>query len=285
MMLSLTTFSAELEREKARQRTRDAMLRRAKSGHVTGGRAFGYDNVRLDGRVERRVNDTEAAVIRRIFDLAALGHGLRVIAHTLNADGAPSPRPQLGRPSGWAPSTVRDVLTRPLYRGLIEWDRHRRNNERKQLKRHENTDVLLVPAEHLRIVPADLAEAVDRLRAGRRERYRASTGGRPLAGAPSSRAIKHVLSGLLRCSCGANFEAHLALYGRRRGGVYLCSAARRKGRSVCHSTLHFPIAETEALILDRVERDLLDANVFGEVVTLAVQRLAAQAPQTRRARA
>ncbi len=32
MMLSLTTFSAELEREKARQRTRDAMLRKAKAG-------------------------------------------------------------------------------------------------------------------------------------------------------------------------------------------------------------------------------------------------------------
>lgn len=35
VMLSLTTFADELEREKARQRTTDALLRKAKAGHVT----------------------------------------------------------------------------------------------------------------------------------------------------------------------------------------------------------------------------------------------------------
>ena len=37
IMLSLTAFADELEREKARQRTYDAMIRKAKAGHVTGG--------------------------------------------------------------------------------------------------------------------------------------------------------------------------------------------------------------------------------------------------------
>ena len=36
VMLSLTNFAAEMEREKARQRTYDAMLRKAKALHVTG---------------------------------------------------------------------------------------------------------------------------------------------------------------------------------------------------------------------------------------------------------
>jgi len=39
IMLSLTAFADELEREKARQRTYDAMQRKARAGHVTGGRA------------------------------------------------------------------------------------------------------------------------------------------------------------------------------------------------------------------------------------------------------
>ena len=47
IMLSLTAFADELEREKARQRTYDAMLRKARAGHVTGGRVFGYDNVEV----------------------------------------------------------------------------------------------------------------------------------------------------------------------------------------------------------------------------------------------
>ena len=43
VMLSLTAFADELERENARQRTRDAMLRKARAGHVTGGVVFGWE--------------------------------------------------------------------------------------------------------------------------------------------------------------------------------------------------------------------------------------------------
>jgi hypothetical protein len=34
----LTNFAAEMERERARQRTYDAMVRKAKALHVTGGK-------------------------------------------------------------------------------------------------------------------------------------------------------------------------------------------------------------------------------------------------------
>src|ERR1700676_3746104 len=67
IMLSLTAFADELEREKARQRTYDAMQRKARAGHVTGGRVFGSDNVEIRGgdsrrsHVERRINEPEAA--------------------------------------------------------------------------------------------------------------------------------------------------------------------------------------------------------------------------------
>jgi site-specific DNA recombinase len=272
MMLSLTTFGAELEREKARQRTRDAMLRKAKAGHVCGGRVFGYDNIRIDGHVERRVNEDEAAVIRRIFELAALGHGLRTIAHSLNADGHSAPRPQRGRPKGWSPTTIRDVLRRPIYRGVAEWDRFRRNNERRQLKRHANTAPLRIEAPHLRIISEELAATADGYREDRRERYLRKIDGR-LMGGPAPRAVKHVLSGLLRCACGATFEAQSHVYGRRKGGVYVCSAARRKGRSVCANDLHLPIADTEARILDEVERALLDADVFSDAIDVALERV------------
>src|SRR5215510_14689056 len=61
IMLSLTAFADELERERARQRTYDAMQRKAREGHVTGGRLFGYDNVEVAGpdgrRSQRRAPD------------------------------------------------------------------------------------------------------------------------------------------------------------------------------------------------------------------------------------
>jgi DNA invertase Pin-like site-specific DNA recombinase len=73
IMLSLTAFADELEREKARQRTRDAMVRKAKAGHVTGGACFGYRNVEIvgpDGKrshVDRQIDPTEAEVMRGYF--------------------------------------------------------------------------------------------------------------------------------------------------------------------------------------------------------------------------
>ena len=44
--LKAVNFVAESEREKARERTYDAMVRKARAGHVTGGACFGYRNVR-----------------------------------------------------------------------------------------------------------------------------------------------------------------------------------------------------------------------------------------------
>jgi hypothetical protein len=51
--MQLAVFTDEMEREKARQRTYDAMLRKARAGYVTDRRCFGYEDVEVcdaDGR-------------------------------------------------------------------------------------------------------------------------------------------------------------------------------------------------------------------------------------------
>jgi site-specific DNA recombinase len=128
IMSSLTAYADELEREKARLRVTDAMMRKARAGHVTGGRVFGYDNIEiLNGlgkrsHVERRINPTEAAVVRRIFELAKAGHGLPRIAKALNDTRA-------ARPAGRLVSIVcARGLHRPLYRGEIIWNRSRKRD-------------------------------------------------------------------------------------------------------------------------------------------------------------
>jgi hypothetical protein len=123
-----------LEREKARQRVTDTMVRKARAGHVTGGRVFGYDNEEIRtaagarSHVERRINEPEAAVVRQVFELAAAGVGYTRIARQLHAERAAAPRSQRSRPRGWAPSSVREVLFRELYRGTIVWNRTRKRN-------------------------------------------------------------------------------------------------------------------------------------------------------------
>jgi hypothetical protein len=109
------------------------MERKARAGHVTGGVVFGYDNVRVDGHVERRINRGEAAVVTRSFQLYVAGQGFATIAKLLNADRAAAPkprRPRIDQPrqQGWSQSSVRDVLYRDLYHGEIVWNRTKKRD-------------------------------------------------------------------------------------------------------------------------------------------------------------
>ena len=90
-------FAAEMEREKSRQRTRDAHLARAKRGHVTGGVVFGFKNVAvyngadasgnpLRSHVRLEVHSAESEIVLGIFKMYADGYGQRKIARALNAD-------------------------------------------------------------------------------------------------------------------------------------------------------------------------------------------------------
>src|SRR5262249_27381333 len=44
LKLTISSIIADGEREGARRRTADALLRKARAGYVAGGRVFGYDN-------------------------------------------------------------------------------------------------------------------------------------------------------------------------------------------------------------------------------------------------
>lgn len=123
VMLALSGFGAELEREKARLRTRDAMVGKARKGHVTGGRVYGYRNLPRQSEgapVLREVDKAQAKVVRRIFEEVAAGRGFGRIARSLNADHIPGPRG-----NGWAMTAVREIALRELYVGRVVYGRTR----------------------------------------------------------------------------------------------------------------------------------------------------------------
>ena len=105
MVMSVLGFAEELERDKARTRTRDALQRKAERGYGTGGLCFGYDNVVIpdeSGRrshVVRQVNADEADIVRRIFSQAASGAGLRDCPPAERREGAVSGAAAQGCPA------------------------------------------------------------------------------------------------------------------------------------------------------------------------------------------
>src|SRR5215470_12452435 len=79
-------------------KTRRGLRGRVEQGRSGGGLCYGYDVVRevdAQGQLStgaRRINEAEAAVVRRIFDEYAVGRSPRRIAFDLNAEGIPGPQ-------------------------------------------------------------------------------------------------------------------------------------------------------------------------------------------------
>jgi len=94
-------------------------------GLHTGGRCFGYSTLAVGEGPSKRlvINETEAAVVREIFEMFAAGQSLKKIAKYLNAQCVPSPRSKSSHRGTWCPSAIRAMLKRELYRGEIVWNR------------------------------------------------------------------------------------------------------------------------------------------------------------------
>jgi DNA invertase Pin-like site-specific DNA recombinase len=164
---TVDTLVSSLERRRARQRTSDALRRRAEAGAVTGGRVFGYRNERNGtGYVHRVIDEAEATTVRRIFTLYAEGDGLTRIAKRLNADAVPAP-PGRHRLLG-ADRRTRDPPPRPVCR---------RRDLESLAEDHPARHKGATPAPGGRVAPPRGARAAHRRRgavAGRR----AATGAR-----------------------------------------------------------------------------------------------------------
>ncbi len=282
LLLSVTTFADELEREKARQRTRDALARKAELGYVTGGTVFGYGNVPVVGEsgkrqhVERRINRDEAAIVRRIFEMVAADMGFKKLAKTLNAEEVPAPRPRRGdRPRSWTPSSIRWILFNPLYTGRIVWGRTRKRDtwgQKRQSRRPESEWCQPSPREDLRIVSDELRRAAHERIAARRDTYRASgqLTGRPPGGAES----KYLLTGLVECAdCRGSMVVGSRASGRRRKPAYVCANHRERGNTVCTNRLHAPMGAADLAVLSAVEHDLLRPEIVEEALLEAVRGL------------
>ena len=290
ILLAVTSAIADMEREKARQRTADAMLRKARAGHVTGGRVFGYDNrdvyfteVAAEGRrtrlhVERVVNSQEAAIVRRIFEMCSEGLGYKKIADALNREGVLAPQPRgTGRLRAWAASTIREILHRPLYRGEIVWNQRRKRDQwgQKRYQKRQDHEIVRLPLrDDLRVVPDSLWHAVhERLDNAKAIYLRSTDGqlwGRPANGLES----KYMLTGLLRCgACGGTMTVTSSDWKSRRKFAYACSHNRFRGSSVCANNLWAPMAATDSAVLESLKQEILHPAVVERALRQAFARL------------
>jgi DNA invertase Pin-like site-specific DNA recombinase len=207
------------------------------------------------------VDAQQAAVVRRIFALYLQGEGLRAIAHRLNAESMPPPRPRRrsGRQPSWTVSSLQGLLRNPIYRGDYVWNRSEwiKDHETGKRKRRERPESEWVRQFDPAWVIVDEAtwERAQAHRSRRRRSYRWAPDGSLLgtrAGAGHRVRSRHLLSGLLECGeCGGSF---FAVTGGSRFG---CGWHRDRGPVVCGNALRVPATALERRILGAIQDRIL----------------------------
>lgn len=279
MIMAATSFAAEMEREKGRQRVYDAMVRRAKAGQVTGGRVFGYRNEEVTvgngdakkrSHVKRVIEPAERDVVIRIFEMYAAGIGLRGLAKTLNAEHALAPKPfRTGRISrGWAASTIRTILTRESYRGLVIWNRSLKRNrwgEADQRKRPES-EWIRTRVPELQIVSDELWGRVATIRKGTEAKAIRFANGR-LSGRPPKHGVQNPLAGLTLCgACGGAMVVEVS--SRKSGSVPQFRCRNHRFNGTCDNAQRIDAALLIEHVLTAFEEHALTPEAVSQVARL-----------------
>ncbi len=281
----------ELELEANSHRSRRGLEGRILEGLHAGGQVYGYRTKPLHadrpgdppgtGRVTGHtylIQEEEAGVIRRIFQLYADGSSPRRIAAMLNAEGVPPPGSRRRRKDGvgrtWSCTSVAGnrrrgmgILNNEKYIGRIVWNRSTwpRDPDRdgRQVRREQPEDKWLSKdAPDLRIVPQELWDAVKR---------RQRTMARDTAGPLSHKRHRRLLSGLLVCGkCGARMVL-------RGTNTYSCASRQNRGSGICDSNTTVDARRAESALLDVLQRVLYSDRAILEVTKRVQQGYAARA--------
>ncbi|WP_322111154.1 recombinase family protein [Varunaivibrio sulfuroxidans] len=244
------------------------------AGKSGGGNAYGYDVVKSfneDGeakRGDRKINEFEAGVVRRIFNDYAAGKSPKAIAAQLNEEGVAGPSGK-----GWGQSTIngnRDrgtgILNNELYIGRLVWNRLRYIKDPETGKRvsrlNDKADWIVQDVPDLRIIDQDLWDKAKARQGALKIKKTNDTG------IWDRRRPKYLLSGLIKCGhCGGGFatisQTHMG-----------CSTARNKG--TCDNRRSIKREALEELVLSGLQHHLMDpalCEIFAEEYTRHINQI------------
>ena len=258
---------------------------RVLEGLVAGGRCYGYRNIPIEdpnktakyGRpavigVRAEIDEEQARVVRRIFQMCADGMSLAQIAKGLNSEGVLAPQPPRTRKQrAWVTSSIREMLYNERYRGILVWNRTKkeRNPETgKKISRPRPAgEWKRVEVPEWRIVPEELWQAAHNSYAERKRQF-SNTGA---AGVRSSSSSKYLFSGLLVCGeCGSKLVI-VSGDGKRGYKKYGCPSHRYRG--TCANALMIRLDRLEEQLIGYLERHILTKEMAEYTISLFREEL------------
>lgn len=229
---------------------RSALYVKKKNGQFVGAYApYGYNKSEID-KHKLVINEEEASVVRRIFNMFAKGYSLSNICDTLTNEKIPTPSISKNMNMGqtnlhygvWSTRTVNDILKSPNYIGNLTQCKQKKISYKSKKRKHNRKENWIIVENAIpRIIDNELYELVQNMFSSNRNRNK----GNGITG-------NLLLRGLIYCKeCGHTLGFRAQYQDTKKHGrvcrVYgNCNYwAKRKNQGVCtpHSVKYEEIEE------------------------------------------
>jgi site-specific DNA recombinase len=274
LLVTIYAGVGEQDLEYIAKTTHRGLEGQAKKGFNTGGKVYGYTSVPVysgdkdrygnpvAAAYEMKINPKEAAVVRRIFEEYAAGKSPREIVKQFNKERIASPRAKWrGGKRSWTYTALTGdrskglgILNNEIYIGRKIWNKStfRKNPETgKRVRQMRPKDEWVIKElPKLQIVSDELWHRVKARQNRIRRHFEESA-----CGFQSARREydKNLLSGMLKCECGA----HFIIVAGSGDPYYGCSFHRNRGDSVCSNQLRVRRSVLEESVLELLSNEIL----------------------------
>lgn len=248
---------SELDRNTILENAMMGLTQRARSGKHNARPPLGYRIVTLSqiGRkrnTKMEIFPEEAALVRRIFEQFASGHGLRSIANSLNRDGY---RTKKRKP--FTICAVSDILDNPFYVGTVTYLKYTQYSKKR--RKGKNANPIIAEGQHEPLISEEVWTKVRFLR-----QQKSAVSEKRFHG-------NLLLTGLLRCpSCGAAMTGSRTNNKDKYGNpiprfYYSCSRMRNSGAVICKANgIRKEVAE--GYFFDRLKEVLSKPHILRGIV-------------------
>ena len=211
---------------------------------------YGYNRVMVQDGAKKRprleVNDTEAVLVRRMFQMADSGKTLLDITKTLNKEGIASPNGK-----SWRKTTVYKLLTNEVYTGTVVWGANAK--DKAPPVRVENAFPALVSREAFSRVVSLLESRA------------------PVHSHPRRSASSYLLSGIVKCrTCGKALSGQESKSGQF--AYYVCQSLMKQGSGACDAP-RLNARKFEGMIVDQIRENILTDSNIRDLVRLVDEEM------------
>jgi site-specific DNA recombinase len=230
--IELYAWVGKRELKAIRDRVRMGHRGKVKRGTLMGVAKYGYTLEGPKEQIKPVINETEAAVVRRIFQEYLQGNGLIQLANHLRRDNIPT------RKGGdWTPAFIWTIITNPAYTGKGQYGRrsyYKKDNGEKDIRKVKWTDGdTWVTVEYPPIIDKETFKKAQEIR---------KLWLKPMAKG-SHGTDKFILKGRLWCEhCGRRYTTDMAYHYQKfvtaTGEVKRYKSKNELRRYVCTSHKH-----------------------------------------------